>query len=57
LGINDLKPGFPGESVEGEIDMAEVKTELLPLLSLNNGVVLPGMVVTIPLDREEARWR
>src|SRR5713101_5797763 len=35
--------------------MAEVKTELLPLLSLNNGVVLPGMVVTIPLDREEAR--
>jgi ATP-dependent Lon protease len=35
--------------------MAEVKTELLPLLSLNNGVVLPNMVVTIPLDREEAR--
>jgi len=35
--------------------MAELKTELLPLVSLNNGVVLPGMVVTIPLDREEAR--
>jgi ATP-dependent Lon protease len=35
--------------------MAEVKTRDLPLLSLNNGVVLPNMVVTIPLDREEAR--
>jgi ATP-dependent Lon protease len=35
--------------------MAEIKTELLPLLSLNNGVVLPNMVVTIPLEREEAQ--
>src|SRR5438128_5103351 len=35
--------------------MAEVKTDLIPLLPLNNGVVLPNMVVTIPLEREEAQ--
>jgi ATP-dependent Lon protease len=35
--------------------MAEVKTEFIPLLPLNNGVVLPNMVVTIPLEREEAQ--
>ena len=35
--------------------MAEVKTDLIPLLPLNNGVVLPNMVVTIPLEREDAQ--
>ncbi|HYM49567.1 MAG TPA: endopeptidase La [Candidatus Limnocylindrales bacterium] len=35
--------------------MAELKTELIPLLPLNNGVVLPNMVVTIPLEREDAK--
>ena len=29
--------------------MAEVRTDFIPLLPLNNGVVLPNMVVTIPL--------
>ncbi len=35
--------------------MAEVRTDFMPLLPLNNGVVLPNMVVTIPLEREEAQ--
>ena len=35
--------------------MPELKTEFIPLLPLNNGVVLPNMVVTIPLEREEAQ--
>src|SRR2546430_2679492 len=35
--------------------MPELKTELIPLLPLNNGVVLPNMVVTVPLEREEAQ--
>jgi len=34
--------------------MPELKTEFIPLLPLNNAVVLPGMVVTIPVEREEA---
>src|SRR5437879_9158109 len=34
--------------------MADLKTELIPLLPLHNGVVLPQMVVTIPIEREEA---
>ena len=35
--------------------MPELKTDFIPLLPLNNGVVLPNMVVTIPLEREEAQ--
>ena len=35
--------------------MTDVKTDLIPLLPLNNGVVLPNMMVTIPLEREEAQ--
>src|ERR1700674_5351307 len=35
--------------------MPEVKTDFIPLLPLTNGVVLPNMVVTIPLEREEAQ--
>src|SRR5213595_1586559 len=35
--------------------MPEVRTDFIPLLPLNNGVVLPNMVVTIPLEREEAQ--
>src|SRR6202140_4325158 len=32
--------------------MPEVKTDFIPLLPLTNGVVLPNMVVTIPLERK-----
>src|SRR5438128_2400114 len=35
--------------------MPELKTDFIPLLPLNNGVVLPNMVVTIPLERDEAQ--
>src|SRR5260370_35795004 len=35
--------------------MPELKTDFIPLLPLSNGVVLPNMVVTIPLEREEAQ--
>ena len=35
--------------------MPETKTEFIPLLPLNNGVVLPNMVVTIPIERDEAQ--
>ncbi len=35
--------------------MPELRTDFIPLLPLTNGVVLPNMVVTIPLEREEAQ--
>src|SRR5919109_4561350 len=35
--------------------MPELKTEFMPLLPLNNGVVMPTMVVTIPLERDDAK--
>jgi ATP-dependent Lon protease len=35
--------------------MPETTTQALPLLSLTTGVVLPGMVVTIAIESEEAR--
>jgi ATP-dependent Lon protease len=35
--------------------MPELKTDFIPLLPLANGVVLPNMVVTIPMEREEAQ--
>ena len=36
--------------------MAEqLDTRILPLLPLTSGVVLPGMVVTIPLESPEAK--
>ena len=35
--------------------MPELKTDFIPLLPLTNGVVLPNMVVTIPMEREEAQ--
>ena len=35
--------------------MADAKAALLPLLPLNNAAVLPGMVMTVPLERGEAR--
>ena len=34
--------------------MAELSTSTLPVLSLTTGVVLPGMVVTIPLETPDA---
>ena len=35
--------------------MSDTQTTLLPLLPLNTGVVLPGMVVTITLESDEAK--
>jgi ATP-dependent Lon protease len=35
--------------------MAAIDTQVLPLLPLTTGVVLPGMVVTLTLESEEAR--
>src|SRR2546422_1167523 len=56
LGINDISRGlFPTRTRKEELSMPELKTELIPLLPLNNGVVLPNMVVTVPLEREEAQ--
>ena len=37
------------------VTMTDTRTELLPLLPLNTGVVLPGMVVTITLESDEAK--
>jgi ATP-dependent Lon protease len=36
-------------------ELTEVESQTLPLLSLTSGVVLPGMVVTMALETEEAR--
>jgi ATP-dependent Lon protease len=35
--------------------MADLDTQILPLLPLTTGVVLPGMVVTLTLESDEAR--
>ncbi|MFL5735917.1 MAG: LON peptidase substrate-binding domain-containing protein, partial [Actinomycetota bacterium] len=35
--------------------MAEIDTKILPLLPLTTGVVLPGMVVTLTLESDEAK--
>jgi ATP-dependent Lon protease len=35
--------------------MPEIQMQVLPLLSLTTGVVLPGMVVTIAIESDEAR--
>jgi len=35
--------------------MADVDTQILPLLPLTTGVVLPGMVVTLTVESEDAR--
>jgi len=35
--------------------MAQLDTQILPLLPLTSGVVLPGMVVTITIESDEAR--
>jgi ATP-dependent Lon protease len=35
--------------------LAQIQSDVLPLLPLNNGVVLPGMVVTVALDSDEGR--
>src|ERR1700716_444315 len=51
----NVSPVVPGENTKEKLSMAEVRTDFIPLLPLNNGVVLPNMVVTIPLEREEAQ--
>ncbi|MCI0632635.1 MAG: endopeptidase La [Actinobacteria bacterium] len=35
--------------------MAQIDTQVLPLLPLSSGVVLPGMVVTLTIESEDAR--
>ncbi|HEY0491955.1 MAG TPA: endopeptidase La [Candidatus Dormibacteraeota bacterium] len=35
--------------------MPDLKAQLIPLLPLNHGVVLPNMTVTIPLEREDVK--
>src|SRR5882672_7296961 len=35
--------------------MAEIDTQVLPLLPLTTGVVLPGMVVTLTIESDEAQ--
>ncbi|MGZ5306226.1 MAG: LON peptidase substrate-binding domain-containing protein, partial [Actinomycetota bacterium] len=35
--------------------MADIDTQVLPLLPLTTGVVLPGMVVTLTIESDEAR--
>jgi len=35
--------------------MAQLDTQILPLLPLTSGVVLPGMVVTLTIESDEAR--
>jgi ATP-dependent Lon protease len=38
-----------------ETTMAELDTQVLPLLPLTTGVVLPGMVVTLTIESDDAR--
>jgi ATP-dependent Lon protease len=38
-----------------DIDMPEIDQQVLPLLPLTTGVVLPGMVVTLTLETDEAQ--
>jgi ATP-dependent Lon protease len=33
----------------------QLDTKILPLLPLNTGVILPGMVVTLTLESDEAK--
>ena len=40
---------------EMEMTMSEIDTQALPLLPLTTGVVLPGMVVTLTIESDEAR--
>ena len=35
--------------------MAQLDTQILPLLPLTSGVVLPGMVVTLTIESDEAQ--
>ncbi len=43
------------QGVERTEDMNELDTQALPLLPLTTGVVLPGMVVTLTIESDEAR--
>src|SRR4029453_16039941 len=40
---------------EGDLPMADLDTVTLPVLPLTNDVVLPGMVVTLALETDEAK--
>ena len=43
-------------TTEGDMTaMAEIDTQVLPLLPLTTGVVLPGMVVTLTIETDEAQ--
>src|SRR5688572_10412939 len=45
----------PGPPSRRRGTMADLDTQILPLLPLTTGVVLPGMVVTLTLESDEAR--
>src|SRR5581483_3433000 len=48
-------PGSPAMRDRDEVAMTTLDTQILPLLPLTTGVVLPGMVVTITIESDEAR--
>jgi ATP-dependent Lon protease len=56
--MRSLLPTFPQVQTfdrKGTIPMSDLDTLTLPLLPLTTGVVLPGMVVTLTLESQEAR--
>jgi ATP-dependent Lon protease len=48
------RPQAATETGEGT-DMAQLDTQVLPLLPLTTGVVLPGMVITLTIESDDAR--
>src|SRR5436190_13678118 len=55
IGNRHTVSGVPHRTLPKDYDMSDTRTELLPLLPLTQGVVLPQMVVTIALETDEAR--
>src|SRR5215218_11256166 len=45
----------PGRDLGRNPLMAQIDTQVLPLLPLTTGVVLPGMVITLTIESEDAR--
>src|SRR5256885_16859070 len=50
-----VSPVVTGENTKEKQQMSEPDTDCIPRRPLTNGVVLPSMVVTIPMEREEAQ--
>jgi ATP-dependent Lon protease len=49
------RPASQADGEEGTTLMAQLDTQVLPLLPLTTGVVLPGMVVTLTIESDDAR--